>query len=716
MTANRVISKSLAGRQDILFGHGQVTQTRAGGSYPINKVSMVWACATHAELLTLDTTQFTQATVNYQGAITHWGWTGSHWYCQETDLTLIGSFTDGFTTYAANQVGCTDTDIYSWSKALPKTVAAGTDPVSAGFSLQSAMALRAAVQAQVGTIAGLVDFYRESGTVYMQEFHDNSGIGGGLFRWNGMASKTLHDGGRYIDPDKTLPDWTSESSVAAWLTASLSGVGVWERIRETREIDAAWFGILPQNSTTQISSKSQLLKLFSIITDAPTGLDTRMVCKFPSGTYYTTDTLTVDQAFFIDHKFDGFELKFTDTATPTGDAVIIFNSPVQCSFDGSHIINANNKTKYAIAYDRATGNGTSGGFSSGLVTMNAQWQVRISAPDTATLFSEFTFSNYRSYGCKNGMHASGYNAIVTVNGASLVSMLDPADPTGLDSCTILVEGATVNVAGGELLRPGTTSGNLINIRPASNGKYGNVRVSGAHIETSAPLANISNPDSYSLDGSIGGLTVVGCGGYTGGSTTATFITTEPNFDGVVSVKACDFYRDSLSVARIIDAQGPCRHDIDSDAWDGFTHTKWGGVDVSSKSPALSVGGLPAVTIPAGDTILKFQAVTSDSSAAYLASLYSVVTGKFIVPAYGPYVVELDCAVYTPGLVGNLSVMAGAALLAIADIGSSGAAHLSAVLQGLNSGTEITVHVQSSAPSSSSTFNTALNQLVIRVRK
>ena len=126
--AERIIKKSLAGRQDILFGNGQVSQVRAGGLYPINKVSMVWACTTHAELLTLDTSQFTQATVNYQGAVTHWGWTGSHWYCQETDLTLVGSFEAGFTYTAANQVGCTASDIYSWSGSLPHITLPRTNP------------------------------------------------------------------------------------------------------------------------------------------------------------------------------------------------------------------------------------------------------------------------------------------------------------------------------------------------------------------------------------------------------------------------------------------------------------------------------------------------------------------------------------------------------------------------------------------------------------
>jgi len=632
---------------------------------------------------------------------------------------VAGSFEAGGTLAAATDVLLQESTgaAYAWTGVLPKVVAPGSNPVGVvGFELRTDVVLRAIVQTRVADIYELIAFDNRSSSVYMHEFHTGKGIGGGLFRWNASASKTLHDGGRYIDPSKTLPDWSNESSVSIWLTASLSGVGVWERIHEPREIDAAWFGILPQNPTTQISSKAQLFKLFSIITSGSSGLDTRLTCKFPSGTYYTTDTITVNQAFFIDYVFDSFELKFTDTATPTGDAVIIFNSPVQCSFDGSHIINANNKTKYAIAYDRVTGSGTSGGFSSGLVTMNAQWQIRISAPDTTTLFSEFTFSNYRSYGCKNGIHASGYNTVVTVNGASLVSVLDPSDPTGLDSCTILAEGATVNVAGGELVRPGTVTGNLINLRPASNGKYGNVRVNGAHIETSAPLANISNPSAYHLSDSIGGLTVVGCGGYTGGSTTASFITTEPNFDGVVSIKACDFYRDTLSVARIIDAQGPCRHDIDSGTWDGFTHVKWGGIDVSGDKPTLSVNGLPPVTIPAGDTILKFQAVTSDAAATYLASLYSASTGKFKVPPYGPYDVDVDCSVYAPGVTGSLSVMVGASLLALADIGASGIGHISALLTGLNSGTEVTVHVQSSTPSGGSSFVAALNQLNIKTRK
>lgn len=638
----------------------------------------------------------------------------------EAGYNLIGKFSNaGLTLEDVTDVVLWEPTghAYSWSGTLPHDISEVDSPAGDPlWVIKDTVSLRSTSQLRVSNISELMAFGDHASAIYMHEFHAGTGIGGGLFKWDAGASKTLHDGGRFLDPSKPLPNWSSELSVAAWLDPGALGVGLWVRQHPEREIDAAWFGVLPQSGAGQISSKKQMERFYSIITSAPTGLDTRLSAKHPCGTYYITGTITVGQAFFIDYQFDSFELKLTDDSAPTGDAVIIYNSPVQCSWDGSHIINANNKTKYAIAYDRATGAGTSGGFSSGLVTMNAQWQMRISAADTSTLFSEFVFSNYRSFGCKNAIHAGGYNTVITFSGVSLVSVLDPDDPSGADSCTLLVEGATVNVSGGELVRPGTTTGNLINIRPASNGKYGNVRVSGAHIETSAPLANVSNPAGYALDSSIGGLSVTGCGGYTGGSTTASFITTEPNFDGVVVVKGCDFYRDTLSVARIIDAQGPCRHDIDSSTWDGFSNIKWGGINTSDTQPSLQVSGLPAAVIPAGDVVLKFQNESSIASMQFMASLYNPATGEFTIPPHGPHSINVSGSLYAPGVSGNLSIKVGGALMAIFDISPSSLCHFSKDIYGLNSGDKLTISVQSPTPSSGSSFSSLLNDLNVRLIK
>lgn len=61
--ANRVVTKNLAGVEDLLLGKGVVTQTRAGQAYPIEKLSLVWSCNTVEELEQLDTSKFTQALV-----------------------------------------------------------------------------------------------------------------------------------------------------------------------------------------------------------------------------------------------------------------------------------------------------------------------------------------------------------------------------------------------------------------------------------------------------------------------------------------------------------------------------------------------------------------------------------------------------------------------------------------------------------------------------
>lgn len=62
--AERIVSKSLAGLEDLLLGNGTEQQIRNGYEYPITKLSLPWACSDIAELLELDTTKFTQALVS----------------------------------------------------------------------------------------------------------------------------------------------------------------------------------------------------------------------------------------------------------------------------------------------------------------------------------------------------------------------------------------------------------------------------------------------------------------------------------------------------------------------------------------------------------------------------------------------------------------------------------------------------------------------------
>lgn len=61
---DRVITKNLAGLEDLLLGEGQENQTRSGDLYPITKIKLLWPCTTLIELQTLDPAKFTRAYYN----------------------------------------------------------------------------------------------------------------------------------------------------------------------------------------------------------------------------------------------------------------------------------------------------------------------------------------------------------------------------------------------------------------------------------------------------------------------------------------------------------------------------------------------------------------------------------------------------------------------------------------------------------------------------
>ena len=81
-TQSRVVRKSLACEEDILFGKGQVTQSRNGQDYDLQKVTIAKPVESLAELAALDTTQFLYATV----AGAPYRWNGSAWVTQMSSL------------------------------------------------------------------------------------------------------------------------------------------------------------------------------------------------------------------------------------------------------------------------------------------------------------------------------------------------------------------------------------------------------------------------------------------------------------------------------------------------------------------------------------------------------------------------------------------------------------------------------------------------------
>lgn len=70
MADQRTVLKSLAGEEDLLWGRGPVNQSRAGGTYPISKLSFTKVVTSEAALALLDPTLFPSAAVVENGTFT----------------------------------------------------------------------------------------------------------------------------------------------------------------------------------------------------------------------------------------------------------------------------------------------------------------------------------------------------------------------------------------------------------------------------------------------------------------------------------------------------------------------------------------------------------------------------------------------------------------------------------------------------------------------
>lgn len=77
--AERIVSRNLAGLEDLLLGKGTIKQERAAKVYPISKIPILYPCDSVAELDLLDTTKFQYAVVFYAGVATFYRYDTDMW-------------------------------------------------------------------------------------------------------------------------------------------------------------------------------------------------------------------------------------------------------------------------------------------------------------------------------------------------------------------------------------------------------------------------------------------------------------------------------------------------------------------------------------------------------------------------------------------------------------------------------------------------------------
>lgn len=90
---SRVISKSLAAQEDLLFGESLVSQKRAGGNYVVTGIRMSYPVNNTTELNSLDAAQFPKASLYANGRKVEYFWTGTQYLeVINTNITRLNGY------------------------------------------------------------------------------------------------------------------------------------------------------------------------------------------------------------------------------------------------------------------------------------------------------------------------------------------------------------------------------------------------------------------------------------------------------------------------------------------------------------------------------------------------------------------------------------------------------------------------------------------------
>lgn len=141
---------------------------------------------------------------------------------------------------------------------------------------------------KVGSISELIQVIsRKDGQVIeVLSYHAGKNTGGDKFEWLANSSKSLHDGGHYIDPSIPIP---SLSNFKNYYTAVNSTNGIWARKSRKTYIATQDFGMIDDNSMVWncaaiMASLKKAMKLEN-------GLSTPRKVIIPSGLFFTSDVI-----------------------------------------------------------------------------------------------------------------------------------------------------------------------------------------------------------------------------------------------------------------------------------------------------------------------------------------------------------------------------------------------------------------------------------------
>lgn len=451
---------------------------------------------------------------------------------------VAGSFEEGATVSTTTDAVWHKTggQCYTWGGTLPKTVPISSTPGSTGGIASGAWAsvsthsLRTdlgntggvkivnGAQGYLDTVTSATSSQLKDGALYT--FKGRSSAydgGGGLFRYDAESTETadggvvfaVTGGGRLIRQVRT--------------TLSENQIG--------EAINVRWFGAKGDAATDDTAA---ILAAYNF------GVSSSLffTLLFPMGRYLTLTSFVFNDVTNCSFLMEGATfIGGSNGADNSQLAVFEVRNAVAGSISGPWFITTkpqsgpivNNPNAYQAGF---LARGVPGGvlkpdagvaafFSvSDLSTIRIGKGIQVGEINNDAQTSEMQFVNCKTPSTVNPVHVAGSQTLVSFVGCTLASN-SVAGITNAVESAIINDGGCVIVQGGSVEQHANSETQMILMGPCYSTLYGNpygqVHISGAVIETIAPICNIANRYGYTTPASyLSSLTIEGCtGGYLG---------------------------------------------------------------------------------------------------------------------------------------------------------------------------------------------------------
>ena len=624
---------------------------------------------------------------------------------------------------------------YAWHGALPKVIPAASSPATTGGESSTAwvnvsdLTLRTDLAAVGGvnlvsnaqgyfdTVMSASSAQLKNGALYNFKGRSSSNDGGGgLFRYDSASTATADNGiifavsggGRLIRQVRT---GLSENQIA-------------------EPINVRWFGAkgdAAADDTAAILSAYNFAKSTNLF----------YTLRFPAGRYVTLTSFVFQDLSQGSFLMEGAVfIGGSNGANNSQQAVFEVRNCVGASISGPWAITTkpesgpvvNNPNAYisgflARAVPGGVLNPTAGicAFFSvhDLMTIRIGNGIRVGEIGNDAQTSEMQFVNCKTPFTVNPVQVAGSQTLVSFAGSTLAA--NPvAGITNTINSAIICDGGAVSIEGGSVEQHSDTSTQMILMGPCSSSTYGNpygqVAISGAVIETIAPICNISNRFGFTAPASYNSkLSIIGCtGGYIGSVPEASSLINvfDTTYAGAISIPDGSlFYAQLTSPPRAgynINASGNAevRIAIGKTVFDTTTGLMSyqagvaGGVMVHPEVLATAAN-VTSQSIPASTntTIIWGNNPIDSARMGRYHYIVNTGTGAITVPDAGVKSMrfEVTAALDAPSTTGNIMLYRNGVLAQYGVLGG-GVGNLNATISDPAVGEVITIRLQISAPS------------------